>query len=110
MLSGQGILANGLALSRFWQFTARDVLLHAVPLFHSHGLFVSLSCTLLSGYTLLMTLRFNADEVLRLLPRASVFMAVPCAKSSASCLQPCSTMIPTRRSGFRFMPSRLWPV
>jgi len=77
MLSGQGILTNGLALSRFWQFTERDVLLHVVPLFHSHGLFVSLSCTLLSGSVMLMTPRFAADEVLRLLPRASVFMAVP---------------------------------
>ncbi len=77
MLSGPGILANGLALSRFWQFKPNDVLLHVVPLFHSHGLFVSLSCTLLSGSSLLMTPRFSAEEVLRLLPRASVFMAVP---------------------------------
>lgn len=77
MLSGQAILANGLALSRFWRFTADDVLLHVVPLFHSHGLFVSLSCTLLSGSTALLVPRFSADETLALMPRASVFMAVP---------------------------------
>lgn len=77
MLSGQGILANGLALSRLWQFGRDDMLLHVVPLFHSHGLFVSLSCTLLSGSAMLMTPRFSAEAALGLLPRASVFMAVP---------------------------------
>lgn len=77
MLSGEGILANGLALSRTWRFAAEDVLLHVVPLFHSHGLFVSLSCTLLSGSSLLMMPKFTAEEVSSRLPRCTVFMAVP---------------------------------
>jgi malonyl-CoA/methylmalonyl-CoA synthetase len=63
MLSQANILANGIALSQFWRFTSDDVLLHAVPLFHSHGLFVSLSCTLLSGSSLILIPKFAAEEV-----------------------------------------------
>ncbi len=77
MLSQANILANGIALSQFWRFTSDDVLLHAVPLFHSHGLFVSLSCTLLSGSSLILIPKFAAEEVAALLPAATVFMGVP---------------------------------
>ena len=77
MLSEANILANGIALSGFWRFTPEDVLLHVVPLFHSHGLFVSLSCTLLSGSTALLVPRFTADETVALLPACTVFMGVP---------------------------------
>jgi malonyl-CoA/methylmalonyl-CoA synthetase len=57
--------------------TSEDVLLHALPLFHAHGLFVALHCTLLAAARMLFVSRFEADAVGRLLPRASVMMGVP---------------------------------
>ena len=77
MLSQGNLLANGLALGAAWGFGAEDVLLHVVPLFHSHGLFVALSCTLLSGSTVVLAPRFLVEETLALLPGCSVFMGVP---------------------------------
>lgn len=60
-----------------WAFTPEDVLLHALPLFHVHGLFMALNTVLASGASLLFLPRFDTDEVLRLLPQASVLMGVP---------------------------------
>jgi malonyl-CoA/methylmalonyl-CoA synthetase len=77
MLTHRNILSNGRSLSRHWQFGAQDVLLHCLPLFHSHGLFVSLSCSLLSGSAVLLCTRFDVDQVLDLLPKCTVFMGVP---------------------------------
>jgi malonyl-CoA/methylmalonyl-CoA synthetase len=70
-------LSNGRALSGYWQFQGQDVLLHCLPLFHSHGLFVSLSCSLLSGSAFLLCSKFDVDQVLDLLPKCTVFMGVP---------------------------------
>jgi malonyl-CoA/methylmalonyl-CoA synthetase len=77
MLTHRNILSNGRALSGYWQFHAQDVLLHCLPLFHSHGLFVSLSCSLLSGSAFLLCSKFDVDQVLDLLPKCTVFMGVP---------------------------------
>lgn len=77
MLTHRNIAANGIALRDYWAFTSRDVLLHCLPLFHSHGMFVSLSCTLLSGSSVILCPRFDIEQVLDLLPRATVFMGVP---------------------------------
>ncbi|MGP0093189.1 MAG: AMP-binding protein [Xanthobacteraceae bacterium] len=77
MLSHGNIAANGLSLSAFWRFTSADVLLHALPAFHSHGLFVSLSCTLLSTSSVILCDRFNLDQTISLMPRVTVFMGVP---------------------------------
>jgi malonyl-CoA/methylmalonyl-CoA synthetase len=77
MLTHGNIVSNGLSLSRYWQFSAKDVLLHCLPLFHSHGLFVSLSCSLLSGSAVLFCNKFDLDQVFDLLPRCTVFMGVP---------------------------------
>ena len=54
-----------------------DVLLHALPIFHVHGLFVALHCALLNGSPMLFLPRFDTEAVLRLLPRATVMMGVP---------------------------------
>ncbi len=77
MLTHANLAANGQTLRELWAFTADDVLLHALPLFHAHGLFVALHCALLAGARMLFLARFDADAVLRLLPRASVLMGVP---------------------------------
>src|SRR3546814_10500768 len=77
MLSRANLGSNTLTLRDTWGFTAGDVLIHALPVFHTHGLFVATHCVLLSGSRMLFLNRFDADGVLDLLPRATVMMGVP---------------------------------
>ncbi len=77
MLSHQNLATNALAVSDAWGFTPLDVLLHVLPLFHVHGLFIALGCTLMSGSRMVFSTRFEANAVLPLLPRATVMMGVP---------------------------------
>jgi malonyl-CoA/methylmalonyl-CoA synthetase len=77
MLSHGAIAANAIALTRCWQFTSDDVLLHCLPLFHAHGLTVSAHCALLTGSSMIWLARFERAQVLDWLPRATVFMGVP---------------------------------
>jgi malonyl-CoA/methylmalonyl-CoA synthetase len=77
MLSHDNLLANGRALVESWRFTAADVLLHALPIHHAHGLFVACHCVLLAGAGMVWLPRFDVDGVIDALPRASVFMGVP---------------------------------
>jgi malonyl-CoA/methylmalonyl-CoA synthetase len=77
MLTHRNLASNGLALVDAWGFTHRDVLLHALPIFHVHGLFVATHCALLSGSRMLWLPKFDAREVVSLLPRATVMMGVP---------------------------------
>ena len=77
MLTHRNLASNGLALVEAWGFTRGDVLLHALPVFHVHGLFVATHCALLSGSRLLWLNKFDAEEVVSLLPRATVMMGVP---------------------------------
>ncbi len=77
MLSHGALLANGLALTEAWGFTASDVLLHALPIYHVHGLFIALHCVFLSGAQALWLPKFDDDEVLAALPRATAMMGVP---------------------------------
>ena len=77
MLTHRNLASNALALVAAWGFTRGDVLLHALPIYHIHGLFVALHCALLSGSKLLWLPRFDAREVLAHLPHATVMMGVP---------------------------------
>jgi malonyl-CoA/methylmalonyl-CoA synthetase len=77
MLTHRNLASNALALVEAWRFTADDVLLHALPIFHTHGLFVASHCALLSGARMLWLPRFERERVLALLPEATVFMGVP---------------------------------
>ncbi len=77
MLTHRNLASNGLALVDAWGFTRGDVLLHALPIFHVHGLFVATHCALLSGSRMLWLPKFDAHEVASLLPRATVMMGVP---------------------------------
>ncbi|MFO1188728.1 MAG: AMP-binding protein [Alphaproteobacteria bacterium] len=77
MLSHHNLASNGLALHRAWGFRPNDVLLHALPIFHAHGLFVALHTTLLNGTGMIFCPKFDPAEILRLLPKATVFMGVP---------------------------------
>ncbi len=77
MLSHHNLATNALALSEAWGFTRADALLHLLPLFHVHGLFIALGCTLMSGSRLVFHPRFNAQAALDALSQASVMMGVP---------------------------------
>jgi len=77
MISHRNLTANATALHRAWGFRPDDVLLHALPIFHIHGLFVACHCVLLSGAKMIFLPKFEAAEVARRLPRATVFMGVP---------------------------------
>src|SRR5690606_37504926 len=77
MLTHWNLASNALTLHKVWHFQPGDVLLHALPIFHTHGLFVATNCTLLNGSAMIFLPNFDADEVLALLPRATVMMGVP---------------------------------
>ncbi len=77
MLSHGNLAENALALHAAWGFTSDDVLLHALPIFHVHGLFVALHCALLSGCPMVWLPKFTDAEVLAGLARATVMMGVP---------------------------------
>jgi malonyl-CoA/methylmalonyl-CoA synthetase len=77
MLTQTNLASNAQALVETWRFTREDVLLHALPIFHTHGLFTATNTILFAGASMLYLARFDADEVIRLLPRASTMMGVP---------------------------------
>jgi malonyl-CoA/methylmalonyl-CoA synthetase len=77
MLSHGNLGANALALQKAWQWQSSDVLLHTLPLFHVHGLFISSHVALLSGSRMIFLSKFDAKQVLRWLPQCTVFMGVP---------------------------------
>jgi malonyl-CoA/methylmalonyl-CoA synthetase len=77
MMTHWNLASNALTLHKSWGFRPDDVLLHALPIFHTHGLFVATNCVLLNGTAMLFLPRFDIDAVIRLLPRARVFMGVP---------------------------------
>ena len=77
MLTRANLATNAITLAQTWRFTQDDVLLHALPIFHVHGLFVAINTVLAAGSAMLFLPRFDADEVVRLLPEATVMMGVP---------------------------------
>ncbi|HAE47322.1 MAG TPA: malonyl-CoA synthase, partial [Tistrella mobilis] len=77
MLSGENLWSNAETLVDAWGFTDRDVLLHMLPIFHTHGLFVATHCVLLSGAAMLFEPKFDAARALALMPKATVMMGVP---------------------------------
>src|ERR1700721_784344 len=77
MLSHAALGENGQALTNAWGFTADDVLPHAPPISHVHGLFIALHCVFLAGPSMLWLPKFDEAEVLAALPRATVMMGVP---------------------------------
>ena len=77
MLSHGNLAANAITLCESWGWRQDDVLLHALPIFHVHGLFVALHCAFLTGTPLIFLPRFDAAAVLRELARATVLMGVP---------------------------------
>jgi malonyl-CoA/methylmalonyl-CoA synthetase len=77
MLTHRNLATNALALVDMWGLGPRDVLLHALPIFHIHGLFVALNTALLNASEVIFTHKFDVAEVRRLLPHATIMMCVP---------------------------------
>jgi malonyl-CoA/methylmalonyl-CoA synthetase len=77
MLTTGNLVSNGVSLAELWGFRADDVLLHALPIFHVHGLFVALHCAMLRGCAVEFLPRFDLDAVRAALPRSTVMMGVP---------------------------------
>jgi malonyl-CoA/methylmalonyl-CoA synthetase len=77
MISHGNLSSNALTLIDLWRFQPQDVLLHALPIFHVHGLFVALNTTLLNASALLWLERFDAAQVLSVMPEATLMMGVP---------------------------------
>ena len=77
MLSQRNLLSNAEVLAREWHFTADDVLLHALPIFHTHGLFVATNVMLLAGGAMIFLPKFDVDAMIAHLPQATAMMGVP---------------------------------
>jgi malonyl-CoA/methylmalonyl-CoA synthetase len=77
MLSHDNLYSNSRMLVDYWRFTADDVLIHALPIFHTHGLFVATNVTLLAGGRMIFLNRFDPDLILKVMPRATAMMGVP---------------------------------
>lgn len=77
MLTQRNLLSNAETLADLWCFTADDVLLHALPVFHTHGLFVATNIALLSRARMIWMAGFDLEALIGAMPRASVLMGVP---------------------------------
>lgn len=77
MLSHDNLSSNSETLRDYWRFTSDDVLIHALPIFHTHGLFVATNVALLAGASCVFLARFDAAAILDAMPRATVLMGVP---------------------------------
>lgn len=77
MLSQNNLLSNAETLVDLWQFTENDVLLHALPIFHTHGLFVASNVILRAGAQMIFLPKFDIEQVFRFLPQATSMMGVP---------------------------------
>ncbi|MBS3912576.1 MAG: malonyl-CoA synthase [Hydrogenophaga sp.] len=77
MLSHGNVLSNAQVLRTYWDWQPDDVLIHALPIFHVHGLFVAIHGALINGNPMLWLNKFDAATVVSLFPRATVFMGVP---------------------------------
>ncbi|KAA0012942.1 malonyl-CoA synthase [Billgrantia pellis] len=77
MLTHRNLGSNAATLREAWRFTAEDRLIHALPIFHTHGLFVGCNVTLMAGSSMLFLPRFDADTIFEEMPRGTVLMGVP---------------------------------
>jgi malonyl-CoA/methylmalonyl-CoA synthetase len=77
MITHRNLASNAQTLVDAWGFSDHDVLLHVLPLYHVHGLFVALNTVLLAGARLIFLPRFDVGDALAILPRATVMMGVP---------------------------------
>ena len=77
MLTQNNLLSNAKTLTDLWEVSENDVLIHALPIFHTHGLFVALNTALLSGCQVNFLFKFDIDEVIRAMHSSTLLMGVP---------------------------------
>jgi malonyl-CoA/methylmalonyl-CoA synthetase len=77
MLTQGNLLSNAETLVNVWRFTDADVLLHALPIFHTHGLFVATNVALAAGCAMILQPKFDIDAIIAALPQATTMMGVP---------------------------------
>jgi len=77
MLTHANLVSNAMTLKEAWHFGPDDVLIHALPIYHTHGLFVACNVTLFSGGAMIFLPEFDAGRIVSLMRRASVLMGVP---------------------------------
>ena len=77
MLTNRNMVANGETLIDLWHFSPDDVLIHALPIFHVHGLFVAVHCVLFAGAAMVFLPKFDSGAVIDLMPSSTVLMGVP---------------------------------
>src|ERR1700737_1669241 len=77
MLSHDNLASNSLSLVDYWRFTKDDVLIHALPIYHTHGLFVASNVTLFARAAMIFLPKFDPELIIKLMARATVMMGVP---------------------------------
>ena len=77
MLSHDNLASNSLSLADYWHFTKDDVLIHALPIYHTHGLFVASNVTLFARASMIFLPKFDPEAIIKLMARATVLMGVP---------------------------------
>jgi malonyl-CoA/methylmalonyl-CoA synthetase len=77
MLTHDNLASNSLSLVDYWRFTDRDVLIHALPIYHTHGLFVASNVTLFARASMIFLPKFDPELIIKLMARATVMMGVP---------------------------------
>src|SRR6266851_2909835 len=77
MLTHDNLASNSLSLVDYWRFTDKDVLIHALPIYHTHGLFVASNVTLFARASMIFLPKFDPDLIIQLMAHATVLMGVP---------------------------------
>src|SRR5438552_17639110 len=77
MLSHDNLASNSLSLVDYWRFSDKDVLIHALPIYHTHGLFVASNVTLFARASMIFLPKFEPELIIKLMARATVMMGVP---------------------------------
>jgi malonyl-CoA/methylmalonyl-CoA synthetase len=77
MLTHDNLASNSLTLVDYWRFTSNDVLIHALPIYHTHGLFVASNVTLFARASMIFLPKFDPELIIKLMARATVLMGVP---------------------------------
>jgi malonyl-CoA/methylmalonyl-CoA synthetase len=77
MLTHDNLASNSLSLVDYWRFSSNDVLIHALPIYHTHGLFVASNVTLFARASMIFVPKFDPELIIKLMARATVLMGVP---------------------------------
>jgi malonyl-CoA/methylmalonyl-CoA synthetase len=77
MLTHDNLASNSLSLVDYWRFTGKDVLIHALPIYHTHGLFVASNVTLFARASMIFLPKFDPELIIQLMARSTVLMGVP---------------------------------